>query len=341
MVLKEQEKFIVGDDVETDVKEPNEKAKKKKTSCCRKAIGAVVIVFLLLLILVGCRFAVRFFSSSGDDGHKVSAGDFMTPELMVEETAADISSTDAKSEDTEEISSDIDVEATTADPDDYWQYDEDEYEYADEYTESENENSNDKNSENPQESTKEELPEDLTFYLEPFADRIYLDKIFPVPVDELYDAIFGAQSTFFQTSLKAENAFDIHFGSWEDGQEQFTGQTVRKFDYKRHNSKIGKDVATNVQQVVYSGSVPSLKYTVDNFNTMSGGVPYEGYFYIIVRWQMVATTLEESHLRTSVNMKFTKEPFFLIKNKLETNIYGKMKDNITNLGEKLTAHFSS
>lgn len=48
--------------------------------------------------------------------------------------------------------------ATTADPDDYWQYDEDEYEYADEYTESENENSNDKNSENPQESTKEELP---------------------------------------------------------------------------------------------------------------------------------------------------------------------------------------
>merc|ERR1712136_493730 len=153
-----------------------------------------------------------------------------------------------------------------------------------------------------------------------------------MPVEILYSTVFGNDTTFYESWMNKSLAFDIEMGDWEEASDDYPGSNgFREEDY----------INLKTKQVLYIGNATKgddYQYIVDNHNYMSG-IPFSNTFHYVARHSFKSISLTETDVRVSCELRFTSEPWAMVKTQLENSVFSGFKTNYQLLEDLLVSTF--
>merc|ERR1712136_514241 len=168
-----------------------------------------------------------------------------------------------------------------------------------------------------------------------------------MPVEILYSTVFGDDTTFYESWMNKSLAFDIEMGDWQEASDDYPGSNgYREMDYKvkleEKSMFITEDyVNLKTKQVLYVGNATKgddYQYIVDNHNYMSG-IPFSNTFHYVARHSFKSISLTETDVRVSCELRFTSEPWAMVKTQLENSVFSGFKTNYQLLEDLLVSTF--
>merc|ERR1712136_292246 len=168
-----------------------------------------------------------------------------------------------------------------------------------------------------------------------------------MPVEILYSTVFGNDTAFYESWMNKSLAFDIDMGDWEEASDDYPGSNgFREMAYKvklEEKSMFITEDYINLKtiQVLFVGNATKgddYQYIVDNHNYMSG-IPFSNTFHYVARHSFKSISLTETDVRVSCELRFTSEPWAMVKTQLENSVFSGFKTNYQLLEDLLVSTF--
>ena len=163
-----------------------------------------------------------------------------------------------------------------------------------------------------------------------------LDKTFPRPVSELRRLIYSNDNFYFNFQ-KERGTTELDIGDWEDDQER--GAKVREVGYNMAlNNPVGpKSCQVKETQVLKEMSAEVKMFSVDT-EADNSGVPYADSFSVLTHNFLLEVGPDSSRLIAKAEIKFKKELWGFLKDKIETNAWAGIKNFYESLASSLETY---
>ncbi|XP_070606048.1 protein Aster-C isoform X2 [Erythrolamprus reginae] len=162
--------------------------------------------------------------------------------------------------------------------------------------------------------------------------KLFINRIFRIGADKLFEMLF-TNSHFMQTYLRTRNITDIVSSSWNQDNR---GNELRTLTYTiiLNNPLTGKFTTATEKQVLHKRSHKDRSYQVDA-EVVTHDVPYHDYFYTVNSYSISHISSQKCRLRISSDVKYKKQPWGFVKNIIEKNTWGGIKENFKQLESEL------
>ena len=166
--------------------------------------------------------------------------------------------------------------------------------------------------------------------------KTIIDKTFPRPVSELMRLIYSNDNFYFNFQ-KERGTTELDIGDWEADQD--SGSKVRDVSYNMAlNNPVGpKKCQVRETQVQRKLSAEVEMFSIDT-EAENSGVPYADSFSVITHNCLLETGPDSSRLIAKAEIKFKKELWGFLKDKIETNAWAGIKDYYESLGSSLETY---
>nr|KAF6403442.1 GRAM domain containing 1B [Molossus molossus] len=167
-------------------------------------------------------------------------------------------------------------------------------------------------------------------FYEDLSGRQYVNEIFNLSVDKLYDLLF-TDSPFQRDFMEQRRFSDIIFHPWKK-EENGNQSRLILYTITLTNPLAPKTATVRETQTMYKASQESECYVVDA-EVLTHDVPYHDYFYTINRYTLTRVARNKSRLRVSTELRYRKQPWGLVKTFIEKNFWSGLEDYFRHLGE--------
>lgn len=174
--------------------------------------------------------------------------------------------------------------------------------------------------------------EDSRVGLSQVQGRLYLNKVFHVSANKMFEMLF-TDSSFIRRFMNVRKITNPSFNPWEkDG----AGNKKRSLNYTItiNNPLIGKFSAATENQTLYKDSREGQYYLVD-CEVYTHDVPYHDYFYTQNRYYIIGTSKRKCRLRVYTDVKYKKQPWGLVKSFITKNSWSGIEDYFRQLEAEL------
>nr|KAF6403444.1 GRAM domain containing 1B [Molossus molossus] len=177
-------------------------------------------------------------------------------------------------------------------------------------------------------------------FYEDLSGRQYVNEIFNLSVDKLYDLLFTDspfQRDFMEQrrfSVRLSPPSDIIFHPWKK-EENGNQSRLILYTITLTNPLAPKTATVRETQTMYKASQESECYVVDA-EVLTHDVPYHDYFYTINRYTLTRVARNKSRLRVSTELRYRKQPWGLVKTFIEKNFWSGLEDYFRHLESELT-----
>jgi len=163
-----------------------------------------------------------------------------------------------------------------------------------------------------------------------------IDKTFSRPVSELMRLIYSNDNFYFNFQ-KERGTTELDIGDWEA--DQATGDKIRDVSYNMAlNNPVGpKKCQVKETQVLRDLSSDVKMFCIDT-EADNSGVPYADSFSVITHNCLLELSPSSSRLIAKAEIKFKKELWGFLKDKIETNAWAGIKDYYESLGSSLESY---
>ena len=163
-----------------------------------------------------------------------------------------------------------------------------------------------------------------------------IDKTFPRPVSELMRLIYSNDNFYFNFQ-KERGTTELDIGDWEEETE--TGVKIRDVSYNMAlNNPVGpKKCQVKETQELREMSTDVKMFCIDT-EADNSGVPYADSFSVITHNCLLEVGPESSRLIAKAEIRFKKELWGFLKDKIETNAWAGIKDYYESLGSNLESY---
>ncbi|XP_078387946.1 protein Aster-B isoform X2 [Cetorhinus maximus] len=160
-------------------------------------------------------------------------------------------------------------------------------------------------------------------FYEDLNGRQYINEVFHVNVDKLYDLLF-TDSQFLRDFFEQRRFTDMVRHPWK---KEVNGNQTRVILYTiaLSNPLAPKTATVTETQTLYKASQESECYVIDA-EVITHDVPYHDYFYTINRYSLTRVAKNKSRLRISTELKYRKQPWGLVKSFIEKNFWSGLDD---------------
>ncbi|XP_062983009.1 protein Aster-C [Elgaria multicarinata webbii] len=162
--------------------------------------------------------------------------------------------------------------------------------------------------------------------------KIFINRVFRIGADRLFEMLF-TNSHFMQRYLTTRNITDTVSSPWNRDDE---GNQLRTMTYTivLNNPLVGKFTTATEKQVLHKRNHKDQSYQIDT-EVMTHDVPYHDYFYTVYSYRIARMSSQKCRLRISSDVKYKKQPWGLVKNIIEKNTWGGIKENFKQLESEL------
>ncbi|XP_072342772.1 protein Aster-B isoform X5 [Scyliorhinus torazame] len=169
-------------------------------------------------------------------------------------------------------------------------------------------------------------------FYEDLNGRQYINEVFHVNVDKLYDLLF-TDSQFLRDFFEQRRFTDMVSHPWK---KEVNGNQTRVILYTiaLSNPLAPKTATVTETQTLYKASQESECYVIDA-EVITHDVPYHDYFYTINRYSLTRVAKNKSRLRISTELKYRKQPWGLVKSFIEKNFWSGLDDYFRHLDIEL------
>uniref|UniRef100_UPI00398F77F6 protein Aster-B isoform X5 n=1 Tax=Pristiophorus japonicus TaxID=55135 RepID=UPI00398F77F6 len=169
-------------------------------------------------------------------------------------------------------------------------------------------------------------------FYEDLNGRQYINEVFHVNVDRLYDLLF-TDSQFLRDFFEQRRFTDMVSHPWK---KEVNGNQTRVILYTiaLSNPLAPKTATVTETQTLYKASQESECYVIDA-EVITHDVPYHDYFYTINRYSLTRVAKNKSRLRISTELKYRKQPWGLVKSFIEKNFWSGLDDYFRHLDIEL------
>ncbi|XP_038634839.1 protein Aster-B isoform X6 [Scyliorhinus canicula] len=169
-------------------------------------------------------------------------------------------------------------------------------------------------------------------FYEDLNGRQYINEVFHVNVDKLYDLLF-TDSQFLRDFFEQRRFTDMVSHPWK---KEVNGNQTRVILYTiaLSNPLAPKTATVTETQTLYKASQESECYVIDS-EVITHDVPYHDYFYTINRYSLTRVAKNKSRLRISTELKYRKQPWGLVKSFIEKNFWSGLDDYFRHLDIEL------
>ncbi|XP_072885880.1 protein Aster-B-like isoform X1 [Hemitrygon akajei] len=169
-------------------------------------------------------------------------------------------------------------------------------------------------------------------FYEDLNGRQYINEVFHVNVDKLYDLLF-TDSQFLRDFFEQRRFTDMVSHPWK---KEINGNQTRVILYTiaLSNPLAPKTATVTETQTLYKASQESECYVIDA-EVITHDVPYHDYFYTINRYSLTRVAKNKSRLRISTELKYRKQPWGLVKSFIEKNFWSGLDDYFRHLDIEL------
>ncbi|XP_067909991.1 protein Aster-B isoform X3 [Heterodontus francisci] len=169
-------------------------------------------------------------------------------------------------------------------------------------------------------------------FYEDLNGRQYINEVFHVNVDKLYDLLF-TDSQFLRDFFEQRRFTDMVSHPWK---KEVNGNQTRVMLYTiaLSNPLAPKTATVTETQTLYKASQESECYVIDA-EVITHDVPYHDYFYTINRYSLTRVAKNKSRLRISTELKYRKQPWGLVKSFIEKNFWSGLDDYFRHLDSEL------
>ncbi|XP_069750675.1 protein Aster-B isoform X3 [Narcine bancroftii] len=169
-------------------------------------------------------------------------------------------------------------------------------------------------------------------FYEDLNGRQYINEVFHVNVDKLYDLLF-TDSQFLRDFFEQRRFTDMVSHPWK---KEINGNQTRVILYTiaLSNPLAPKTATVTETQTLYKASQESECYVIDA-EVITHDVPYHDYFYTINRYSLTRVAKNKSRLRISTELKYRKQPWGLVKSFIEKNFWNGLDDYFRHLDIEL------
>ncbi|XP_041030361.1 protein Aster-B isoform X2 [Carcharodon carcharias] len=169
-------------------------------------------------------------------------------------------------------------------------------------------------------------------FYEDLNGRQYINEVFHVNVDKLYDLLF-TDSQFLRDFFEQRRFTDMVRHPWK---KEVNGNQTRVILYTiaLSNPLAPKTATVTETQTLYKASQESECYVIDA-EVITHDVPYHDYFYTINRYSLTRVAKNKSRLRISTELKYRKQPWGLVKSFIEKNFWSGLDDYFRHLDIEL------
>ncbi|XP_032905534.1 protein Aster-B isoform X4 [Amblyraja radiata] len=169
-------------------------------------------------------------------------------------------------------------------------------------------------------------------FYEDLNGRQYINEVFHVNVDKLYDLLF-TDSQFLRDFFEQRRFTDMVSHPWK---KELNGNQTRVMLYTiaLSNPLAPKTATVTETQTLYKASQESECYVIDA-EVITHDVPYHDYFYTINRYSLTRVAKNKSRLRISTELKYRKQPWGLVKSFIEKNFWSGLDEYFRHLDIEL------
>jgi len=165
---------------------------------------------------------------------------------------------------------------------------------------------------------------------------VVIDKVFNRPVSELFRLLYSNDNFYFNFQ-KERGTTELEIGDWEAGEDD---RKVREVSYNMElNNPVGpKKCHVKETQVLRDLSTSETKMFNIDTEADNSGVPYADSFCVITRNCLLEAGPQSSRLIAKAEIKFKKELWGFLKDKIETNAWSGIKNYYSSLSESLEVY---
>lgn len=160
--------------------------------------------------------------------------------------------------------------------------------------------------------------EPVPVFAEPNGAKVFLDVVFPVPVDTLFSLLWLTESPFWSRFMNLRKTKNWFADEW---QNQPDGKIIRECRCLQHiQLPMGAKDVPQVDNHVLLLSENSRRIVVDA-KTYIREVPYGDNFYVLNRWQFLRADQSHCRVRVATSVCFEKACWQMVKSFIEKNAY--------------------
>jgi len=161
------------------------------------------------------------------------------------------------------------------------------------------------------------------------------DKIFPRQLNQLYRLLYSNDNFYFNFQ-KERGTTELEIGDWE---QEESGKKVREVSYNMAlNNPVGpKKCQVKESQTLSQENIEDQIYCIET-TADNSGVPYADSFSVVTHSCLVDAGNNTSRLVARAEIRFKKDLWGFLKDKIETNAWTGIKSYYTSLSEALESY---
>eukprot|EP00092_Neocalanus_flemingeri_P040003 GFUD01043572.1.p1 GENE.GFUD01043572.1~~GFUD01043572.1.p1 ORF type:complete len:596 (+),score=183.26 GFUD01043572.1:72-1859(+) len=161
------------------------------------------------------------------------------------------------------------------------------------------------------------------------------DKTFPRPLEQLYRLLYSNDNFYFNFQ-KERGTTELEIGDWE---EVDSGRKVREVSYNMAlNNPVGpKKCQVKETQTLSQGNIENQIYCIET-TADNSGVPYADSFSVVTHSCLVDTGNNTTRLLARAEIRFKKDLWGFLKDKIETNAWSGIQSYYASLSLALESY---
>jgi len=165
--------------------------------------------------------------------------------------------------------------------------------------------------------------------------NIVCDKIFPKPINQIYRLLYTNDNFYFNFQ-KERGTTELEIGDWETEEQ---GEKAREVRYNMAlNNPVGpKTCQVKEMQSLSQNNVEDKIYCIETVAENSG-VPYADSFSVVTRSCLIDVGKDQTKFVAKAEIKFKKDLWGFLKDKIETNAWSGIKSYYSSLSEALESY---
>lgn len=165
-------------------------------------------------------------------------------------------------------------------------------------------------------------------------ETTYIEKNYPYPCGKVFNLLF-TEGQFVHEVMRNRKGSESEYGSWDTNP---LGGKLRNVRYRLAlNYSIGPRSCINTEEQVMSPSTqPNIVYLIDVL-IRSFNIPYCDNFHVITRYLLVRTSTNETLVKITAKIIFTKISLITPKSFIQRNVIDGLNTYFTSLEAALTS----
>jgi len=161
------------------------------------------------------------------------------------------------------------------------------------------------------------------------------DKTFPRPLEQLYRLLYSNDNFYFNFQ-KERGTTELEIGDWELDD---SGRKVREVSYNMAlNNPVGpKKCQVKETQTLSKDNIENKIYCIET-TADNSGVPYADSFSVVTHSCLVDTGNNTARLVARAEIRFKKDLWGFLKDKIETNAWSGIKSYYSSLSDALECY---